>query len=61
MGCIRTCLMPDSTCWNVKVLIADRTEQAIVGADCIGKSVASKVVDSMLDVTVSADWNACTV
>lgn len=52
---VEACLVPDSTCWNVKGLNADRMEKAIVGADALGKRVASMVKDSMPHVAVPAD------
>lgn len=38
---VEACLVPDSTCWNVRGLNADKMEKAILGADALGQKVSS--------------------
>lgn len=42
---VEACLVPDSTCWNVRGLNADKMEQAILGADALGKKVSSLLTE----------------
>ncbi len=52
---VDACLVPDSTCWNVRGLNGDRMESAILKADALGQKVTSLLNEQAPHVTVPGD------
>lgn len=52
---VDACLVPDSTCWNVRGLNGDRMERAIMRADALGREIASRLDEGTPCVAVPSD------